>query len=620
MKQHIHLAGFSGHRRAHAFSGLAATASCLLLGFSNAAAGTPNSFNTGTDLTLGTNYSGGTPTNASDVSLTTSSAALTMTAAAVTMESLTDPGTVTYTVNNISTATASTLTLGNSSGFTNANDSVANDLIYLAGTKNLTIAGGVGDGTLGIVLASDGNIDNAGTGTLTINGNISGAQALTITGTGTDSFTGTNTFSSLAITAGELDISSDASLGAVPTSATADITINGGRLGSNSGLTFTINANRTILLGSTVGSSLSVKGSTGSVTYNGSFADLTTGGILVKQGAGALILGGVSTYTGQTSINNGTIQLNVADALPATVLNIGQSGSVNLGNLNLNGFNQTVAGLTSTPGINTSTTLTNVVTSSTAATLTVNTANGTSYTYSAGTVANSGVISGAVSLMLTGAGTQTLGGANTYTGTTTVNGGILVASNASGSSATGTGAVTVGGSGTLEGTGYINAGANPVTINGTLSPGAGLGSAATLNIASTATTGGLTLSAGSVYAFDLTSTTTKDLVALATSSLALNGGTLALNLPNTSKTGIDYTQTYSLFTGVSGLSGAGFNTVTGYDSTDYTPMFTLAGTTYNLSFVAVPEPSPLALGTLLALGMLGWYQRRRFVSSSRPPI
>lgn len=69
-----------------------------------------------------------------------------------------------------------------------------------------------------------------------------------------------------------------------------------------------------------------------------------------------------------------------------------------------------------------------------------------------------------------GAGVLTLSPANTYTGTTTVRAGLLLAANPTGS-ATGTGAVTVNGGGALGGNGAI-AGAVTVESGGTLAPGA----------------------------------------------------------------------------------------------------------------------------------------------------
>ena len=66
----------------------------------------------------------------------------------------------------------------------------------------------------------------------------------------------------------------------------------------------------------------------------------------------------------------------------------------------------------------------NTVTSATAATLTLG-GSGT-YSYGAGTNANSGVITGAISIVKSGSGTQTFGDANTYTGTTMISGGTLL--------------------------------------------------------------------------------------------------------------------------------------------------------------------------------------------------
>ena len=74
-------------------------------------------------------------------------------------------------------------------------------------------------------------------------------------------------------------------------------------------------------------------------------------------------------------------------------------------------------------------------------------------------------------LTKTGAGTLAFGAANTYSGTTTVQAGTLLANNTSGS-ATGSGNVIVQPGATLGGTGVIAAsGANSVSISGNLAPG-----------------------------------------------------------------------------------------------------------------------------------------------------
>lgn len=195
--------------------------------------------------------------------------------------------------------------------------------------------------------------------------------------------------------------------------------------------------------------------------------------------------------------------------------------------------------------------------------------------------------------------TLTAGAAPSFDGLTTVNAGTLQITNPSGS-ATGTGAVVVNNSGTLSGNGFIDAGENTITIHGTLTPG-GAG-ADTIHLASSAGAGALTLSSSSTLVFDITSTAVKDLVALTATGVSLGGGALALNLPNTGPTGIDYTQTYTIFSGVSGLTGS-FGSVTGYDTADYLAQFALNGANYDLTFVPIPEPSTW-IGGALALAAI----------------
>jgi autotransporter-associated beta strand protein len=157
------------------------------------------------------------------------------------------------------------------------------------------------------------------------------------------------------------------------------------------------------------GGTLTVNSSDGVNPVNSTFAgQISQGGNLVKIGAGTLVLGGVNSYVGATTVTGGRLQSGAAGAVPAsTFLTVGGSGAV----FDLNGFNQQVSGL-GDGGVGTG----QITNGAAAATFTVNNA-----------VANhfAGTLTGALSLVKTGAGTLTLAGHNTYTGATTVNAGKL---------------------------------------------------------------------------------------------------------------------------------------------------------------------------------------------------
>jgi autotransporter-associated beta strand protein len=315
-------------------------------------------------------------------------------------------------------------------------NSVANVIMRNNGTKTLTIqASQSGGGTMGIVLGNATNnvITLDGTGNIVVSSvisSVSGSTPLTVLGnntSGTVTFSNTvNTFSgNITLNGPESVFEADGSLGAVPSSVTANsILIDGGRLTTDAP-GFTINSNRGIQMGATAGTSISVKSSGSISIYNGIIADKpSTTGAWAKQGAGMLQLGGINTYSGATAINNGILQLiGGSNRLPTgTILTMGQASSSNVGSFDLNGNNQQVAGISSTSGTN-ATSSTNTITTTTAATLTLG-GTGT-YTYSTGTAANSGIIMGAVTLFKNGSGTQVLGGINTYTGATVINAGEL---------------------------------------------------------------------------------------------------------------------------------------------------------------------------------------------------
>ena len=330
-----------------------------------------------------------------------------------------------------------TLQSSGTRAFTVNNVTVGGDFA-LAGTGNANwdqaLAVGLGAATRTVT-------NNTTSGSRQFRGLISGNAGVGLAFTGTNGVSGAqiylgntgNTFNGpLTIKAGEVVFNGNGALG-----SGTDITLDGGRLtmasmnaaGNTSALTAaTIDSNKTVYVGDTAGTSISIQGATGVTTFNGVIADVSgKTGAWAKQGAGVLILGGVSTYSGTTAINNGTVQLALGnDRLPTgTVLSFGQAASANLGTLDLNGNQQQVAGLTSTAGTN-ATALKNMVTNSSPTPATLTLGGSGSYVYGNGSTSNSGVIAGALNIVVNGGGRQTLGGVNTYTGGTTVSNGTLV--------------------------------------------------------------------------------------------------------------------------------------------------------------------------------------------------
>ena len=180
-------------------------------------------------------------------------------------------------------------------------------------------------------------------GSLAISGNISGSFGLNETGNGLLTLSGGNTFTG-PITVGNgatLAVATDSNLGAAPSSPTAGkLTLSGGSQLSITGTT-TINANRGIALVGPTASTINVPATNSSssvnVTYGGSIADGGSAGALSKIGFGTLTLAGQSSYTGATTVGNGTLNLDFGQATaPSDGTNIIYHG-VTPGNLTLGG-------------------------------------------------------------------------------------------------------------------------------------------------------------------------------------------------------------------------------------------------------------------------------------------
>ena len=274
-------------------------------------------------------------------------------------------------------------------GTIRVNDSAA------LGAGDVSVAGGVTlkSGAAGLNLANNVKIGSALVATVDTAGNvltlsgivsdITTGGAMTVassSGNGILILTGANTY-----TGGTL-INSGTTLQVGNNGATGSLPSTGG-ITNNGSLVFQRADAVTIILGSAISSG-------GTLTQNGGVGNI-------------LQLNGASTYTGGTTITAGTIQLGTNGAIGTGSVSVATGAT-----LDMNGKSPSVGALTGAGILN----------STAAGTITLSIGgNGTGGTFS-GTILNT---LGNVSLVKNGSGTQFLTGANSYSGSTTVNGGVL---------------------------------------------------------------------------------------------------------------------------------------------------------------------------------------------------
>jgi len=386
-----------------------------------------------------------------------------------------------------------TITLAHISGMGGGSVTAA-DGTFLGASVNL---GAVAND---IAIAGGGTLTINGPGNMQLGGVISGAASnLTINTTAagdiiTLSNVGNSYNGATTITQGVLLLGAS---GAIADGSAVDVTANGtfNMAGFNETIGSLTGAGAVSLGAGT----LTAGGDGTSTTYSGV---MTGAGGLTKLGAGVMTLSGANTYTGPTTITTGTLQIAVAND------RISNSSAVTLGAagiFDLNAFDETIGSLTGAAG-------SSVLLGG--GTLTTGT-DGTDTTFA-------GVISEAGNFVKTGGGTMTISGANSYTGTTTIDGGILrlgaagVITDASAvtvdvngtlslnnnaetiGSLAGAGAVTTGGAG-----GILTAGGDgtSTTYSGIMSGTGALSKlgAGTLTLSGDSTyTGGTTLAAGGI--------------------------------------------------------------------------------------------------------------------------
>ncbi len=308
-------------------------------------------------------------------------------------------------------------------------------------------------------------------------------------------------------------------------------------------------------------------------------------GALIKQGAGTLNMNVAGNTWGATTIENGTLKMGVANALPSTTaVTLGATAA---STLDLNGYSQTVASLTKSTSAAS-------VTSATAATLTVS--NSANSTYS-GTLQGAGL-----ALTKAGAGTVTLSGsdANTFAGVTTVSGGTLELNKTAGVNAiAGATVVNTGAKLLVSASNQVDAGSNITLSGGTIERASGVSEV----FGNLAVNGTSFLDFGTGTAGNLTFGTYAP-SSLLTVNNFFQGNTLVFGSNLTSSIAIgtynttSYTSTDGMFT-INSISGG----------------FTAAYSGSTFTITAIPEPSTLVAALGLA-GLMLWPLRCRFSKSS----
>ena len=255
----------------------------------------------------------------------------------------------------------------------------------------------------------------------TVDGVIAGANtALTKAGAGTLTLSATNTYTGATnINGGVLSISADANLGTAPGAATpGNLTFDGGTLQTTQ--TFALNANRGVTFNAGGGTIETATGTT--LTYGGTAAGA---GGLTKTGTGDLLLAGANSYPGTTTVSAGTLRISNAAALGAT--GVGSETTVASGaTLRVEGGITTAEAITlNGSGAGGAGALTGTGTSTVTGAITLGTDTPTvGVAAGVDTLTLSGIVGG-TSLTKVGAGTLSLTNANTYSGATNVNEGVL---------------------------------------------------------------------------------------------------------------------------------------------------------------------------------------------------
>jgi autotransporter-associated beta strand protein len=454
----------------------------------------------------------------------------------------------------------------------NISQGTSGSLILSTGTSSMatiTVNAGSHQISAPVTLSSSLDITTTGAGSLLISGNVSngtGSNTITKDGTGSLALSGTNAYGPAAGTVGTIinsgtvqiyssgalstgDVSITAPLNPVTLQAAAPGLTVGNNISISPGVVFTFDtqANSTILSGVISGSGSGItKIGSGTLILSGS--NTYSGNTNVSAGMLQLGNGGTSGYVSGNIIDNSALVLNRTDnyALGNVISGTGTLTQSGTDNVTLNGTNTfsgntVIAAGSLTTGnalaLQKSTLNYNgqggalsfgTLTAATIGGLTggqnlalTNTATApVALTFGGpGTNIYSGTLSGGGSVTMNATGTQTLSGVNTYTGTTTVSGGTLNLAGTLGTSGTPAGAITVY-TGALGVSGNVSA-TSLTTVN--------TGGYSAMSM----TAGNLTLTGNLAVNLDTTGSANSGLV-------SLGGGTLSANSVTIDRSGSNY--------------------------------------------------------------------------------
>jgi autotransporter-associated beta strand protein len=316
--------------------------------------------------------------------------------------------------------TAGTLVL------TNANTYLGATTIGATGILQVGNGGTVGALPSSAVITDNGEFVLSRSGNLTFANSINGSGAFTsrmatggnLTLTGVNAYSGATNIASGTLTIGAASAwanSTSVVLGSVGNSATLEL--NGFSKTFTNLATAGTAANQTII-NSAVGTSTLTFSGAGTVSFGGSFVEAagnTRIGIAYT-GGGILSFANTNTYTGGTVIANGTARLGADNAFSTGALTLG--GNASVGILDLNGFSQTVSSFATGVGATPSAQI--IGNTSTSADAVFNYAGVSTLFGSTIQDAIATVGTRKTSLTLSGVGTVTLTGVNTYSGATNI--------------------------------------------------------------------------------------------------------------------------------------------------------------------------------------------------------